>query len=70
VKDRDEGSYNLTVQEDVLLAGPQHDAARADALLWRVAEEADRLEPIHLPGQDRSLDVFREQLLREGGSQQ
>jgi hypothetical protein len=52
-----------------LLAGPQHDAARANALLWRVAEEADRLELIHLPGQDRSLDVFREELLREGGSQ-
>ena len=66
--DRDEGSYNLTVQEDVLLAGPEHDAARASALLGRVAEEADRLERIHLPGEDRSLDVFREELLQEGGS--
>jgi hypothetical protein len=65
VRDRDEGSYNLTVQEDVLLSNPEHDAARASALLKRVAEEADRLELIHLPGEDRTLDVFREDLLRE-----
>jgi hypothetical protein len=61
VKDRDEGSYNLTVQEDVLLAGPQYDAARADALLGRVAEEADRLELTHLPGQG----VCRQNSVRE-----
>lgn len=66
VAENTKGSYNLTVQEDVLLAGPEHDAARASALLGRVAEAADRLELIHLPGQDRSLQVFREELLREG----
>jgi len=70
VEERDQGSYNLTVQEDVLLAEPQYDATRASALLRRVAEEADRLELIHLLGHDQSLGVFRKELLREGGSQE
>ena len=68
VTDRDEGSYNLTVQEDVLLADRRHDAPRASALLERVGAEADRIELIHLPGQDRSLDVFHDTLLQEGRS--
>lgn len=66
VREREEGSYNLTVQEDVLLAATEHDAVRVRSLLARVAEEADRLEAIHLPGRDRSLDLFRADLLREG----
>lgn len=69
VAERDKGSYNITVQEDVLLSGPEHDVARITALLKRVAEEADRLELIHLQGRDQSLDVFREDLLREGVTQ-
>ena len=66
VLDREDGSYNLTVQEDVLLADRAHDGARVNALLKRVAEEADRLELIHLPGADRTLDVFVEDLREEG----
>lgn len=62
-------SYNLTVQEEVLLAAPEHDTVRAEALLMRVAAEADRLELVHLPGEDRPLEVFREELLLEGGGQ-
>jgi hypothetical protein len=37
-------------------------------LLERVGAEADRIELIHLPGQDRSLDVFHDTLLQEGRS--
>jgi hypothetical protein len=62
----EEGSYNLTVQEDVLLGERAHDEARVNALLRRVAEQADRLEQIHLPGADRTLDVFVEDLRKEG----
>lgn len=66
VEDRDEKSYNLTVQEDVLLAAPEHDHARALALLQRVGREADRLEFEHLPGSDQPLEVFQEKLKQEG----
>jgi len=62
----EKGSYNLTVQEDVLLGDRAHDKARVIALLKRVAEEADRLEQIHLPGADRGLDLFVEDLRKEG----
>ena len=66
VLDREDGSYNLTVQEDVLLADRVHDATRIKLLLKRVAEEADRLEQIHLPDADRALDVFADDLRQEG----
>jgi hypothetical protein len=62
----EEGSYNLTVQEDVLLGDRAHDKARVIALLKRVAEEADRLEQIHLSDADRGLDFFVEDLRKEG----
>lgn len=66
VEDRDEKSYNLTVQEDVLLAAPEYDHARAAALLQRVGREADRLEFQYLPGFDQPLEVFEEKLKQEG----
>ena len=62
----EEGSYNLTVQEDVLLGDRAHDKARVIALLKRVAEEADRLEQIHLSDADRGLDLFVDDLRKEG----
>jgi hypothetical protein len=62
----EDGSYNLTVQEDVLLGDRAHDEARVNALLRRVAEQADRLEQIHLPDADRPLDVFEKDLRQEG----
>lgn len=66
VEDRDEKSYNLTVQEDVLLAGSEHDRARSVDLLVRVAVEADRLELTHLSGVDQPLETFQEKLTQEG----
>lgn len=66
VMDRETGSYNLTVQEDVILGDRAYDAVRVEAMLRRVAEQADQLELIHLPGQDRSLDVFAGKLQKEG----
>lgn len=56
-------TYDLTVEEDVLLTpSPEFDAPRLATLLTRVCVEADRLEQIHLPGQDERLQTFRKQL--------
>lgn len=67
VPEADISSYTLTVQEEVLLADESHDVARAELLLRRVALEADRLEAIHLPDEDRVLEKFRADLEFEGG---
>jgi hypothetical protein len=56
-------TYDLTVEEDTLLTpSPEFDARRIATLLRRVCSEADRLEQIHLPGQDERLQTFRKQL--------
>ena len=65
-RELDGHSYNLTVQEDVLLAGSEHDSARATVLLRRVGVEADRLEKRHLRGADSPLDRFQDDLVGEG----
>lgn len=65
---RDEGSYDLTAEGDVLLANGEHDAVRVSLLLRRVTEQADRLERIHLPALDQRLDVFADDLRKEGGN--
>jgi hypothetical protein len=63
---RDEASYDLTVEEDVLLVDPAHDIPRVTSLLRRVADQADALEQIHLPSLDQPLDVFKADLQDEG----
>lgn len=65
---QDERSYDLTVEDDVLLAGEEHDAARVVALVRRVATQADRLEQRHLPGRDEPLSAFQGELEREQGN--
>ena len=59
------GSYNATVEEDVLLGQPRHDASRVAALIRRVARQADDLEYEHLPGADRPLPDFRNDLAKD-----
>ncbi len=66
IRDLEDGSYKLTVQEDVLRGDCAHDAARVNVLLKRVAEQADRLEQIRLPDADRALHVFADDLRQEG----
>jgi hypothetical protein len=56
VVSRDDRSYDLTVEEDVLLGIRETDALRVGMLLARVATQADILEQIHLPGHDQPLD--------------
>ncbi|MEJ7655636.1 MAG: DEAD/DEAH box helicase family protein [Thermoleophilaceae bacterium] len=59
------GSYNATVEDDVLLGQRRHDAGRVAALIRRVAWQADELEYEHLPGADRPLLDFRDDLAKD-----
>lgn len=63
----DDRKYDLTVEEDVMLADdPVSDIERISLLIRRVVQQADELEQEHLPGKDESLDSFRSDLEMEG----
>lgn len=62
----EDASYDLTVEDDVLLGEtPESDRARIAALIRRVVEQADYLEMRHLPGEDQTLPIFRADLEKE-----
>lgn len=63
---REDASYDLTVEDDVVLGDPFYDAVRVGMLLKRVAHQADALEQVHLPSQDQKLAVFEQDLKQEG----
>jgi hypothetical protein len=64
----EERSYDLTIEEDVLLAEQAHDRNRVATLVRRVTEQADRMEREHFEdGRDQGLDVFERDLAKEGG---
>jgi hypothetical protein len=66
---KEQRTYDLTVEEDVLLAPePATDAQRTAMLLRRVVEEADRLEHEHL-GRDERIDTFRHELVKESADE-
>jgi hypothetical protein len=66
---KEQRTYDLTVEEDVLLAPePATDAQRTAMLLRRVVEEADRLEHEHL-GRDERIDTFRHELIKESADE-
>jgi hypothetical protein len=54
-------TYNLTVEDDVLLAEERFDTERVTSLLRRVVQAADKLEE-RLLGVDQPMDVFRDDL--------
>jgi hypothetical protein len=58
-------TYNLTVEDDVLLADRSTDAARVGPMLSRVVASADRLEQTELPGNDASLASFQPHIQEE-----
>jgi hypothetical protein len=64
---REDAQYDLSVEDDVLLADPSQDVARTMILLNRVVEQADILEQIHLPPLDQPMASFESDLKREGG---
>ncbi len=59
------GSYDVTVEEDVLLTTPTYDPPWIAALIRRVTTLADALEREHLPERDRLLKEFRTELERD-----
>jgi len=64
---REERTYDLTTEGDVLLAeSAETDALRVAALIKRVTQQADALEQEHLPGRDEVLATFRGELSQEG----
>lgn len=64
---REDRTYDLTVEGDVLFAPEEKtDAVRVAALIRRVTSQADALEQEHLPGRDEVLATFKEELIQEG----
>lgn len=62
-------TYDLTVEDDVLLSeNSETDSARVAILVGRVVQQADRLEQEHLPGRDEILATFRADLTEESHS--
>jgi hypothetical protein len=59
-------TYDLTVEDDVLLSATETDASRLSLLVRRVVSWADALEQRHLPGRDEVLAFFRDELSKEG----
>ncbi len=57
-------SYDLTVEDDVLLASPAHDLDRVRVLIARVTRDADELER-RLLARDEPLSTFRADLEHE-----
>lgn len=63
----EERTYDLTVEDEVLLAATaESDIPRLGALLRRIVAHADCLEQEHLPGREEALTAFRRDLEREG----
>ena len=66
---RQPGSRIVTVEDDVLLAAPNHDEVRVGAMVRRVVERADELERLLLPDRDsgvKELLEAREEHARAG----
>ncbi len=64
---REEGTYDLTVEEDVLFGADEDTgASRVGMLLRRVVEWADALEQEHLPGRDETMATLQGELGQEG----
>jgi superfamily II DNA or RNA helicase len=64
---REDRSYDLTVEDDVVLGAAEHDAVRVGLLVRRVAEQADRMEREHFEDErDAPLEDFEDDLRQEG----
>jgi superfamily II DNA or RNA helicase len=64
---KEDRSYDLTVEDDVLLGPSEHDAGRLAVLIRRVTEQADRMELEHFDDErDAPLGDFEIDLRKEG----
>jgi Type III restriction enzyme, res subunit/Helicase conserved C-terminal domain len=67
IRTAEDKTYDLTVEEDVLLGvSDTDDFIRIAALIRRVVEQADLQEQAYLPGLDEALNTFASQLGQEG----
>jgi hypothetical protein len=63
---KDEHSYDLTVEGEVLFSGDDEvNRLRISALIERFVLNADILEQRLLPGRDEPLEAFRDDLRKE-----
>ncbi len=62
---REDGSYDVTVEDDVLLGAANYDAERVTTLVRRVVNAADTLEQDLIAGRDAALSEFAVDLARE-----
>ena len=62
---KQENSYALGVESDVLLADSEYDRDRVAMLITRTTDEADELELRLLPGRDQPLSEFERNLMAE-----
>ncbi|MBN1903048.1 DEAD/DEAH box helicase family protein [Candidatus Sumerlaeota bacterium] len=63
---RDDRSYDLTVEDDVILAAPEYDMNRISRLIRKVVEQAENMEQLHFQSQDMPVEEFEENLAKEG----
>lgn len=69
IQTKDERTYDLTVESEVILSGTvDFDVRRVSSLIRRVVDQADALEQEHLPGVDEKLETFREELKQEASN--
>ena len=59
-------TYNLTVEDAVLLGEPEWDVKRLSLLMRRVVETADALEQTRFGDLDQPMRVFKKDLRGEG----
>jgi hypothetical protein len=64
----DAAQYDLTVEDDVVLAAPEHDSARVALLLKRVLESADAIEYHQFGDTDHRMGAFETDLRKEGSN--
>jgi hypothetical protein len=65
VKVGGKATYDVTVEEAVILTNAESDQGRVGALIHRVTTQADGLEQEHLPDRDALLAEFRVELERD-----
>lgn len=66
---KEDRTYDLTVEGDVLLAASSDtDFLRVGMLIKHIVNYADALEQEYLPGHDEPLDTFRDELIQEGNN--
>ncbi|MEI6809178.1 MAG: DEAD/DEAH box helicase [bacterium] len=66
-EDRENATFNITLDDDAMLGLPESDGARVAAALQRVVGDADRLKSELFPGQDKTIDNFKQELNHEQG---